>query len=79
MAVHELPEELGPYSTIVCGRNLIALRNLQHNGLHFLRLPPVMSQKPIERWSIPPLPFRLKAFAVYLLDGIIAATEGKER
>ena len=78
-AIHELPEEPshGLYITVL-GRNLIALHNTQNVGcLTFLRLPPVMSVKPIERWSIPPLPFEIRFFAVYLPDNILAVTEEK--
>jgi len=77
MTVHESPRELKQHSATVRGRNLIALRNFRHNSLHFLRLPSVANRKPIEWWSIPTFPFRLRVFAVYLPDSILVAAEEK--
>ena len=46
--------------------------------LTFLRPPSVMSQKPIERWGIPPFPFNLGIFAVYPPDNLLTVAEEKE-
>ena len=78
-AIHKLPEEppYGPHLTAL-GRNLIALRNMLNvGGITFLRLPPVTSAKPIERWSIPSLPFKFRFFAVYPPDNILVVTKEK--
>ena len=79
-AVHKLPQELlsQQYSTIHGGGLIISCDN-QNNNLDFLRIPPVTSRKPIERWSIPPFPFYPVAFAVYPPDLILAVVEEKER
>jgi len=79
--VHELPEELSiqrRYTTLH-GGNLFASHKSHENNLHFLRIPPATSRESIEWWSIPPLPFHLRAFVVYPTNGILAVAEEKER
>ena len=84
-AIQELPEVLSTekYFIRVLGRNLLAFckTDLYNCSLSFLRLPapPVTSVKPIERWTIPPLPFEFEAFAVYPPDEVLVVAEIKER
>jgi len=77
MAVHELPGELSIVTTH--GGDVIASYSIEDGSLSFLRLPPVASQLPIKRWSIPQFPFNPNAFAVYPPDNILAVAETKER
>lgn len=80
-AIHELPEK--PHFKLhptVLGRNLVALTSSQDvNSISFLHLPPVTSAKPIEWWSILPLPFEIKFCSVYPPDNILAVTEETDR
>jgi len=79
--VHELPADLSiqrEYTTLH-GGGLVASHKPHENDLRFFRIPPATSQKPMEWWSIPPFPFRIRAFAVYPTDGILAVAEEKER
>ena len=77
---HELPEELfiQRYYTTLHGGNIFASHKPYENNIHFFWIPPATSRKPLEWWSIPPFPFFIKAFAVYLTDGILAVAEEKE-
>lgn len=47
--------------------------------LSFIRVPPATSQKPLEWWSFPPLPFQTYTFVPYLPDGLLVVVEEKER
>jgi len=80
-SIHELPR--GTFSEIhtimALGGNLLASRGLRDNSLAFARVPPAVSRKPIERWSIPPFPFRIEIFATHLADNILAVAEEKEQ
>lgn len=82
-ATHELPEDLWRERHLISilGGNLLVLYKNDIHGpsFTFLRLPPVTSGKPIERWSIPPLHFGPKAFAVYSPDNVLVVTEIRER
>ena len=79
--IHELPEELSleQHLTTTLGWGLIAYCNTEDGSLSFLRPPPVMSQKPIEWWTIPPYPFSLKVFVAYPPDDILVVAEEKEQ
>ena len=80
-ATHELPDELPPdrrFTQILDG-NLIAFCDLPDDSLTFLRLPPVTGQRSVERWSTPPFPFSVKAFAAYTPDNILAIAEDGRR
>jgi len=82
-AIHKLPEEPDPERHFVrtLGWNLIAYCTMEEGligPLTFLRPPSVMSQKPIERWGIPPFPFNLGIFAVYPPDNLLTVAEEKE-
>ena len=81
LAVHELPDDLSPQRHTISthGGDIITSHSIGDGCLRFLRLPPVTSQLPIKRWSIPPFPFNVKAFAVYPPDSILAVAEEKER
>ena len=77
---HALPEEIYTQrycTTIHCG-NLIASHEPWENELHFLRIPPATSVKPIVWWCIP-FPFLIEAFGVYPADGILAVAEEREQ
>jgi len=65
------------YSTAL-GRNLVASDSLPNDGLGFLYIPPVASGKPINRWSIPPFPFKSLGFAVYHPEDLLGVVEQQE-
>jgi len=46
--------------------------------IEFLHVPPAMSQKPVERWSIPQFPFEVCQLTTYPPENIIAVVEMKE-
>ena len=81
--IHEFPEELslGDYFRTSEGWNLIGYRSTStgDGNLMFVRVPPVTSQRPIEWWSIPPLSFHARAYAVYPPDNLLAIAEHKGR
>ena len=79
--IHELPKELllQQHFISIPGWSLIAYRNIEDGNLSFVHLPPAMSQRPIEWWRIPPLPFSVEVFAVYPPDNLLAVTEEKEQ
>ena len=62
--IHELSEEIISEGSLIAvpDRNLIASPGRWDNSLSLLRVSPVTSRKPIEWWSIPPLPFNPKDF-----------------
>ena len=77
-AIHELPEALPldrPLTQILNG-DIIGFRGIQDDSLNFFRLPPATCGGPVGRWSVPPFPFRLEAFAVYTPDSVLAIAEG---
>ena len=80
--IHELPEDLSRihHSMETPGWNLIGYRSKStgDGNISFVRIPPVTSQRPIERWN-PPLPFPVKGFAVYPPDNLLVVAEHKER
>ena len=52
----------------------------QYGGFKFLPFPPVLSQHPIEGWSIPQFPFEVGHSAAYAPDNLLVVTEqGKQR
>jgi len=62
------------------GNGILVTDSLEdHNGLAFLRIPPITSRKPIEGWNIPPVAFEILAYAVYPPGNVIAVTERKDK
>jgi len=78
---HQLPEELPleRYFTTTPGWNLIGYHDLENGNISFVRVPPPTSQRPIERWGLPPRPFKVKKFAVHPPDNLLAVVEERER
>lgn len=63
-------------STIL-GRNIIAVCS-QSNNIDFLHIPPAISRKPPERWSIHELPFRTSRYTAYPPKNILVIAEQEE-
>jgi hypothetical protein len=61
---------------VIPGRNLLA--TWHNDGISFLHIPPVASQKPVDGWSVPPFSFHVFDFAVYPPENILAVAEHKE-
>jgi len=61
------------------GNGLFVSESLKDNGLVFLRIPSVASQKQIEGWSIPPVAFKILGYTAYPLGNVIAVAEQKEK
>ena len=80
-SVHELPLEKfsESHAITILGGNLVASRGSLDNSLTFVRVPSAMSRTPIEWWSIPPFSYRIKTFATYLPDNILAVAEEKDQ
>jgi len=60
------------------GRNLVASDSLPNDGLGFLYIPPAANGKPINRWTIPPFPFKALGFAVYHPEDLLGVVEQQE-
>ena len=78
---HELPpnQSLGWDRAKYFGNGLLVSDSLEDNGLAFLRIPSVASQKPIDGWCIPPIPFRNSGYVVYPPGNVVAVTEREKR
>ena len=76
--VHGSPGGLLPPTRIFC-RDLVASRSARDNGLHFFRILPGRSKESIEQWSIPPLPFNIRAFAAYSPNNVLVVAEENEQ
>lgn len=59
-------------------KNLLVTRCYHSGNIHFTHIPPAMSQKPIERWNIPPFRFATLPRAAYLPKNVFVVTEEKE-
>ena len=60
------------------GRNLVAAPEEDADRIHFLHIPPAVSQEPVEGWSIP-LPFETFDCAAYPPEDIVVVVEHKTR
>lgn len=61
------------------GNGLLAPGSVGPGGLAFLHVPPIASQKPVEGWTIPPFPFEIFGYAVYLPENVLAVAEQGEK
>jgi len=79
--VYELPPELFPQPGAigVLGGNLLV--SWGPDSVAIIRVPSAASQKPIEWWSIPPLPLRfpIKGVAAHPPDTVLAVAEERGR
>ena len=77
---YKLPQEIlsDSHAITILGGNILASQNSRDHTVNFVRVPTAASQKPIERWTLPPLPFSTKRFAAHVPDGVLAVTEVKE-
>jgi len=76
--VHEIPvvrPTLVWGDIIALGGDLLVLYPYSKGCFEFLHVPPVTSQRSIERWTIPELPFSVDLFAVYAPDSLLVVSE----
>ena len=71
-------QSLGWDSAEYFGDGHLATDSVEDDGVTFLHIPPVTSQKPVESWSIPPFPFDVFGYAVYPPENVIAVAEQGE-
>ena len=60
------------------GNGYLASSSVEPDGLAFLHIPPVASQKPVESWSVPPLSFDIFDYAAYPPENVLAVAERRE-
>lgn len=73
-----LEHQLEDWDPMIPARNLIAIDYHQSGGIDFIHVPPVTSRKPIERWSIPRLPFKVLGHTAYPPKNILVVAEEKD-
>jgi hypothetical protein len=61
----------------ILGRNLVASYNYQSGNIEFLYVPPALSGKPIEQWTVP-FPFERLRCTAYPPKNILVAIEKDE-
>ena len=65
---------------VALGGDLLALgRPYTEDYYQFLRVPPGASQRPIEGWKLPQLPFHVLSFAAYPPADLLAVAEVVEK
>jgi len=76
----ELPpgQSVGWYTAEYLGNGYI-IRYPVKNGITFLHIPPVASQKPVEGWSIPPFAYDVYGHTTYPPGNVIAVAERREK
>ena len=61
------------------GNGHLATHPVGQNGLTFLHILPVASQKPVEGWSTPPFSYEVFGYAIYPPENVIAVAEQQEK
>jgi len=61
------------------GNGLLVAGSGNDTHVAFLLVPPIASGKPLQGWSIPPLPGRIFRRAAYLPEDVLAVSEGREQ
>ena len=73
---HKIPAEPQMNHIMALGGDLLALHQLyKYDRPKFLRVPPGGSERPIEWWDIPRLPFEVSCFAAHAPDNLLAIAE----
>ena len=65
--------------TVLGGDLLTFYHSSQPGFAKFMHVPPAASQRPVEWWNIPQLPFEVLYFAVYAPDNLLAVVEQRGR
>jgi len=66
--------------SIALGGDLLGFyHSSQPGGAKFIRVPPAASQRLVDQWSIPQLPFTALLFTVYSPENLLALVEQRGR
>lgn len=68
---------ISDWSVKIPGRNLLVTVP-DPNGIDFTHIPPAISRKPIERWSIRQLPSEVLCYATYPPKNILAVAKKEQ-
>jgi len=72
---HPFSDLVGPR---VIGRNLLAILCHDSDTIDFLHVPPAISRKLPEKWSIPGFPFQALGYTSWPPENILFVAERKE-
>lgn len=70
-----LEQKSGDWGPGIPGRNLLVGYHHESNAVNLIHIPPAMSRKPIEQWSLPPFQFRLFGHTTYPPKDVLVAVE----